>query len=146
MPALAEEDAGVQADPDASVDREHRPRERALLAGERSKRKLAPITPYGAILLWYEFFLARDPDSLAPALQALRQVVEAEPDCGPAWTRLARVCLANHAFEVTTIPTRVDDAITYAHNGVRVDLSSSSARGGGGLYFAGLESASSQAA
>ena len=99
-----------------------------LLATERRKRKPDSITPYGAILLSYEFFLARDPDILSAALRALRQVVEEDPDCGLAWTRLGRLCLANHTFEVTDIPTPVDEAITYAQRGVRVDPASRRAR------------------
>ncbi len=95
-----------------------------LLATERRKRKPDSITPYGAILLSYEFFLARDPDSVSAALRALRQVVEVEPDCGLAWTRLGRLCLANYTFEVTEIPTPVEEAITCAHRGVRVDPTS----------------------
>lgn len=99
-----------------------------LLATERRKHKPDSITPYGAMLLAYEFFLARDPDSLSAALHALREVVKAEPDCGPAWTRLARLYLANHTFEVTAIPTPIDEAISHAHRGVRVDPTSRRAR------------------
>jgi len=101
-----------------------------LLAAERRRQPQPPasITPYGAILLSYDFFLARDPQTLAPALEALHQVVKAEPECGLAWTRLARLCLANHSFEVTSIPTPIEQAITYAQRGVRVDPASRRAR------------------
>jgi TolB-like protein len=99
-----------------------------LLAAERRKRPPAAITPYGAILLSYEFFLARDPQSVPRVIEALRGVVKADPDCAVAWTRLARVCLANYAFEVSQIPTPIDDTITYAHHGVRVDPVSRRAR------------------
>ncbi len=99
-----------------------------VLASEYRKRRPATVTPYGALLLSYDFFLARDPASLAPALEALRQVVARVPDCAPAWTRLARVCLANHAFEVTAIKTPIDEAITAAHQGVRLDPTSRLAR------------------
>jgi CheY-like chemotaxis protein/TolB-like protein len=99
-----------------------------LLAAERRRRKPTSITPYGAILLSYEFFMARDPDNLSATLDALRQVVKTEPECGVAWTRLARLHLANHTFEVTAIPTPIEEAITYAHHGVRVDPSSRRAR------------------
>jgi adenylate cyclase len=100
-----------------------------LLAAEARKRRAAPVTPYGALLLAYEFFLARDPETLGPALAALHEVVDADPDCGPAWTRLARVCLANYAFEVTAIATPIDEAITYAQRGVRVNPTDRRARG-----------------
>jgi tetratricopeptide (TPR) repeat protein len=99
-----------------------------LLAGERRKRKPAEMTPYGAVLLSYEFFLGRDPDNLPATLQALQRAVKEDPNCGVAWTRLARLQLANHTFEVTPIPTPIDQAISYAHYGVRVDPASRRAR------------------
>jgi tetratricopeptide (TPR) repeat protein len=99
-----------------------------LLAAERRKSKDAVETPYDAILHSYEFFLARDPTSLLRTVEALRRVVDSQPECGPAWSRLARVYLANYAFEVTSIPTPIDDAVACAQHGVRVDPSSRSAR------------------
>jgi adenylate cyclase len=99
-----------------------------LMATERRRRPPAALTPYDAMLLSYEFFLARDPETLAPTLEALHHVVKADPECGEAWTRLARVCIANYAFELTSIPTPIDQTITYAHNGVRVDPSNRRAR------------------
>ncbi len=98
------------------------------LATERRRKNTASLTPYDAMLLSFEFFLARDPQTLRPALDALHQAVKADPECGQAWTRLARVCMANYAFEVTSIPTPIDHTITYAHHGVRVDPSSRRAR------------------
>jgi tetratricopeptide (TPR) repeat protein len=98
------------------------------LAAEHRQGKAFAATPYGAILRSYDFFLARDPGALPPAVEALRQVVAAEPELSLAWTCLARLCLADHAFEVTAIPTPVDEAIAYAHNGVRVDPTSRRAR------------------
>ncbi len=99
-----------------------------LLAAERRRQPEKPGTPYDAILRSYEFFLARDPESLAGTLEALRQAVKAEPDCGLAWSRLARLCLANHSFEVTAIKTPIEDAISHAQHGVRVDPTSRWAR------------------
>jgi tetratricopeptide (TPR) repeat protein len=99
-----------------------------ILAAERRKRAPAEPTPYDAILRSYDFFLAREPETFFPAMEALRQVVSLEPDCGLAWTRLARLYTANHSFEVTPHPTPIDEAITYAQNGVRVDPASRSAR------------------
>jgi adenylate cyclase len=99
-----------------------------ILAGERRKREAVAPTSYDAILRSYDFFFARDPETFVPALEALRQVVSAEPECGLAWTRLARLYTANYTFEVAPIPTPLDDAITYAQTGVRVDASSRSAR------------------
>lgn len=91
------------------------------LVGELRKRRPAEVTPFGAILLSYEFFLARDPQALLPTLEALRNVVRTDPECGVAWSRLARVILANYAFELTPVSTPVEEAISCAHHSVRID-------------------------
>jgi tetratricopeptide (TPR) repeat protein len=98
------------------------------LATEWRKRGPAPATAYDAFLRSYDFFLTRDPESLVPALEALRKVVQSEPECSLAWARLARLCLSNLVFEVTPIPTPIDEAIECAERGVRVDPSSRAAR------------------
>ena len=98
-----------------------------LLAGEYRKKPVES-TPFAAILRSYDFFLARVPGSLVSAVEALRKVVAVEPECGPAWTRLARLCLANHAFEVAPILTPIDEAIGHALNGVRLEPASRRAR------------------
>ena len=99
-----------------------------LLAAEHRRQKSAAVTSYDALLRAFEFFLSRDPDRFSRALHALRRTVEAEPECGPAWTRLARLYLANHCYEATSIATPIEDAITYAHHGVRIDPTSRRAR------------------
>ena len=98
------------------------------LAAEGRKQATAAPTPFDAFLRSYEFFLARDPHLFLPAVEALRQVVATQPDCGLAWTRLARLYAANHSYEVTPAATPLADAITCAINGVHVDPSSRSAR------------------
>jgi adenylate cyclase len=99
-----------------------------VLAGERRRRAPAAITPYRAILLSYDFFQAADTDGLCAARRALQQVVAEDPGCGLAWTRLAQLYVANHAFELTETCTPIDEAITYAQRGVRVDPASRRAR------------------
>jgi tetratricopeptide (TPR) repeat protein len=54
--------------------------------------------------------------------------VKADPECGVAWTRLARVSLADYAFELTPLPTPLDEAITCAQHGVRIEPASRRAR------------------
>lgn len=99
------------------------------LAVERRKRRTAGVpTPFDALLLSYEASMAREPETFALALEALRAVVRVDPDCGWAWTRLARLCLANLTFEVTTSSTPLDEAIAFAQRGVRADPSSRIAR------------------
>jgi tetratricopeptide (TPR) repeat protein len=99
-----------------------------LLAAEHRTRRLAPLTPHRAIMLSHRFSLTHDPESLAAAFHALRQVVAEEPACGPAWSRLAGLCLTNYALEVTTLPTSLDDAVSDAQRGLSVDPVSRRAR------------------
>lgn len=98
------------------------------LAAEHRKRPAAEAGAYGAILRSYDFFLARDAALLVEAIQALRRLVAATPDCGLAWTRLARLCLADHAFEITPAPPPVEQAVACAQVGVRLDPSGRRAR------------------
>jgi tetratricopeptide (TPR) repeat protein len=98
------------------------------LASERRKRRTEGATPYDALLLSYEAFFGRDPETLRLALDALRAVVKADPDCGWAWSRLARLCTANYTLEVTATPTPLEEAIACAEQGVRTDPSSRHAR------------------
>jgi tetratricopeptide (TPR) repeat protein len=99
-----------------------------ILAAEHRKRRPVTVTPFGAVLLGFESIQERDPESLAPALEALRQVVRAQPDSGVAWAWLARVCLANYAFEITSIPTPIDETIRYAQKGAHLEQASRHAR------------------
>ena len=98
------------------------------LAAEDAPPRSTPSRPYGALLRFYEFSQARDPLTLSAALHALRRVVADEPGCGPAWTRLASLYVANHALEVTGMATPMDDAISYAQRGVSGDPASRRAR------------------
>jgi adenylate cyclase len=95
---------------------------------EQRKRPLAEPTPYGAILRSYQFFFNRDPADLAPAIEALRRVVAAEPECSLAWVQLSRLYTANHVFEVAPLETPIEQAVVYAQSGVRLDPSGQRAR------------------
>jgi tetratricopeptide (TPR) repeat protein len=94
-----------------------------LLAAEQRQRRTAPATTYDAILLSYEFFRTRDRATLAAAIEALRQATAADPGCGLAWTRLARLFVANHNFALTPMETPLDQAVAFAHRAVEADAS-----------------------
>jgi tetratricopeptide (TPR) repeat protein len=98
------------------------------LWAERRARPRAELTPYGGILASYQFFFNRDPADLEPAIEALRRVVAAEPECALAWVQLSRLHTANLAFEVAPVETPVERAVAYAQNGVRLDPSSQRGR------------------
>lgn len=104
------------------------------LWAEQRKRPPTEPTPYGAILRSYQFFFNRDPADLAPAVEALRQAIAAEPECALAWVQLARLYCANYAFDVAPIDTPLDEAVAIAQRGTRLDPSGQ--RGRAALGFA----------
>jgi adenylate cyclase len=118
-----------------------------LLATERRRTGGAGPTPYDAFLRSYDFLLARDPEAFAPAVEALKQVVGSDPGFGLAWTRLARVHLANYAFAAAPSGTSLDEAIVCAQKGVRADPADRPARcvlAAGFLYKGELDAAREQ--
>ena len=119
--------------------RGNRPRDRGarrLGAGRRGQaavdRAAAAATeahlPYDAILRSYQFFFNREPSDFAPALEALQRVVRERPECGLAWVQLARLYIANYAFEIAPVETPIDEAIDLLQNAVHLDPSSQRAR------------------
>jgi adenylate cyclase len=98
------------------------------LAREYRLRGSVEATPYDAILRSQEFFLARQPGDFERAVLSLQRLVAADPGCGLAWTRLARLYVTNFALEVAPTHTGIDDAVDFAQRGVRVDPTSRDAR------------------
>jgi adenylate cyclase len=123
-PAVLEERARLAA---AAVASEQGVVARRLWAEQRTRPRSA-TTPYAGILASYQFFFNREPADLAPAIDSLKQVVAAEPECSLAWVQLSRLYTANLAFEVSPLETPVEQAVVYAQNGVRLDPSSQRAR------------------
>ena len=99
-----------------------------LLWAERRAHPPAELMPYGGILASYQFFFNRDPADLGPAIEALRRVLAAEPECSLAWVQLSRLYNTNYTFDLTPLETPIDQAVAYAQNGVRLDTSSQRAR------------------
>ena len=94
------------------------------LWAEQRERPLDEITPYGAILLSYQFFFNRNAKELAPAVLALERTVRERPECQLAWVQLARLHSANYSFEIADAPTSIEQSISCAQQAVRLDPSS----------------------
>jgi adenylate cyclase len=93
---------------------------RALWA-EHRRRSFAGASAYGAILRSHAFFFQREVADLAPAVEALREVVDRQPEMALAWMDLCRLYQVNHAFELSDLDTPIDQAITYGYQAVRLD-------------------------
>ena len=55
-------------------------------------------------------------------------MVRERPECGLAWVQLARLYIANYAFEIAPVETPIDEAIDLLQNAVHLDPSSQRAR------------------
>ncbi len=89
----------------------------------------AEESTYGALLRSYRFFFGRDPAEVAPALAALERAVASDPSSALVWLQLARLHVANHAFEIATAPTSLERGLACAQSAVQLDPSSQRARG-----------------
>jgi adenylate cyclase len=91
------------------------------LWSEYRKRPAAAAGAYAAILRSHQFFFARNLQDLAPAVNALQEVVAEEPEIALAWMHLCRLYQVNYAFELSDLDSPIDQAVTYGYQGVRLD-------------------------
>ena len=98
------------------------------LWAEQRRRPPAEPTPYGAILRSYQYFFNRDPSDFVPAVEALKRVVAAEPECSLAWVQLSRLSSVNYQYEIAPVDTPIDEALAQAQRGVRLDPTGQRAR------------------
>lgn len=99
-----------------------------VLAAEQAAGRLDPAAPSSAIARCYHFFFSRQLSELGPALDALEQLTSRTPEIGVAWVHLARLYVANHAFELSARTTPMNRAIPCAAQGVLLDPENPRAR------------------
>jgi tetratricopeptide (TPR) repeat protein len=95
---------------------------------EQRRHPPAEQTAYGAVLRSYQFLFNRDAADFVPAVEALEKVVSADPECGLAWIQLSRLYSANYATECVAVDTPIEQALTQAQRGVRLDPTGQRAR------------------
>jgi adenylate cyclase len=98
------------------------------LWAEQRQLPAAELSPYGAILRSCRYFFHRERADFETAREALLRVTRERPECGLAWVQLSRLYIANTCFEIAPVETSIDEAIAFAHNGVRLDPSSQRAQ------------------
>ena len=98
------------------------------LASTHTQRPIDDLGAFGAILRGYRFFMSRQLGELDAALDSLHQLVAREPETPQAWLYLARLHVANHAFELTDRETPIERAAAYANQGLLLDPTSTRTR------------------
>jgi len=86
-------------------------------------RRIPPreLKTHQAMLRYYQFNLYFSPETFFDAYDALRQACENEPECGLAWSMLARLYAVNYSLELFDLDTPLDQAVAFAEKGVRLD-------------------------
>jgi tetratricopeptide (TPR) repeat protein len=98
------------------------------LSIESKKVPPSEAQTYHAILRYYEFNAQFSAATFWNALEALEQATAREPECGLAWTMLARLYASNHSLELFDRPTPLEEAGTFAERGVQLDPANQRAR------------------
>ncbi len=98
------------------------------LSIESKKVPPSDAQTYHAILRYYDFNARFSAATFWNALEALEQATAREPECGLAWTMLARLYASNHSLELFDRPTPLEEAGTFAERGVQLDPANQRAR------------------
>jgi tetratricopeptide (TPR) repeat protein len=98
------------------------------LAADYSAGRLDRSSPSSTVARCYRFFFSRQVGDLVPTLEAMQELTARAPEMALPWVYLARICIANHAFELTALPTPMNRAIPYAYHSVLLDPGNARAR------------------
>jgi adenylate cyclase len=91
------------------------------LSPESKRVPPAELTTHQAILRFYRFSNDFSPETFVGTFEALRQACTQEPECGLAWSMLARLYSLNYSLELFDLETPIEKAATYAERGVKLD-------------------------
>ncbi len=75
---------------------------------------------YEAVLRYYEYDLTMTPAAFSRALTALQKAVAIDPDCGPAWSMLARLFAEIYVLDIAGFEDPLARALEYGRKGVRL--------------------------
>jgi hypothetical protein len=93
----------------------------AKYISKRSKRRpLQHSGIYEAILQYYGYEWAMTPTSFSRAWTALKNAVVSDPECGPAWSMMARLLADMYVFDMKNSKDSLDRAFEYAQNGLHL--------------------------
>ena len=93
------------------------------------RSKAAPaLTPYEAMLLYWESATLLTASSMVGAIQALEHTLAQRPECGQAWSMLAALYANNYGLELVKLSTPLTKAVEFAQKGVSLDPTNRRAR------------------
>jgi adenylate cyclase len=90
------------------------------LASRWKRRPPKHMKVYEAVLRYYEFDLHGTPETFSRAMAALERAVAIEPECGQAWTMLARLLGEYYSTDIPGYENALETAFRYAAKGIRL--------------------------
>jgi adenylate cyclase len=86
-------------------------------------KKIPPyeLSTYQAMLRFYQFLADFSPETFISTFEALHRACTHEPECGLAWSMLARLYSLNYSLELFDIETPLEKAVAFAERGVKLD-------------------------
>ena len=91
------------------------------IASESKDKTLETLTPFEAILRFYEFEKTMKPESFRRAYEALHYAATIDPGCGLIWSMLARLYTLIYSVDVPGFEDALEKAIEYGEKGVRIN-------------------------
>jgi TolB-like protein len=91
------------------------------LSPESKRVPPAELTTHQAILRFYRFLDDFSPETFVGTFEALQQACTHEPECGLAWSMLARLYSLNYSLELFDLETPIERAAAFAERGVKLD-------------------------
>jgi adenylate cyclase len=91
------------------------------LSPESKRVPPAELTTHQAILRFYRFMNDFSPETFVGTFEALQQACTHEPECGLAWSMLARLYSLNYSLELFDLETPIERAAAFAERGVKLD-------------------------
>lgn len=79
------------------------------------------VTTYQALLKFYRFMDDFSMEDYADTVMALHQGCMNEPECGLAWSMLARLYVINYSMELIDMDTSLEKAAEYARKGLALN-------------------------
>lgn len=93
------------------------------ISAESKKTPPAELSTYQALLRYHEFNRTFSLENFSNAFESLNVATSREPDCGRAWSMLARLHATNATLELFDAPTTLEQAHDFAQKGVRLEQS-----------------------
>ncbi len=90
------------------------------IASESKDKSLDTLTPFEAILRFYEFEKTMTPENFRRAHEALHHAAAINPDCGLIWSMLALLYTILYGADVPGFEDSLEKAMEYGERGVRI--------------------------